>query len=230
MKSKGTVAANKLHDLGTHDLIRALHYGRLTETAGGELVVRIAGSEHSTRHLKDWLIKDPKHDGVRRSLRQAEVARDKARLDLSKKSLAAITQGDAKFFRDIANAVELLAHAKGKPVDKYREAIFMIWWMLEAARFPQTMRAMINNLVRQFPEFDGRQEDLPVQVRRWCKELGLTLAKGKSSRTGWNRGSVEKVLRESGRHTKDADEALLFFANALSPELAKKAMLRSRQT
>ena len=225
MKTKGTTKARKLGLAKTDaDLISALHYGRAIETEAGKLVVALRSKAASG--VREML-KQPRLEssavGLRRLLEQVENIQTKARRDFTEKSVAAITRGDAGFFRDVAGALELIASANGKPVDKYRAMVHSLWWMLQAAQRTPTMPAIVTNLVNQFPELQGREDDLPRQVRRWCKELGLTLTKGKSVRTGWHRGTVEKELRKLGNYIQDGDKAALLLLNTISPELAKKA-------
>lgn len=225
MKTKGTVEARKLARAQTEsERVEALYYGRASETVGGKLVVTIKGCQNSIQAFNGMLTRNPANrDGLRRLLSQVEANLANAQRDFAERSTAAIIGGNAGFFRDVAGSVDLIASAKGEPVDKYRAALHSFWWMLQAAQVPPTMRSIVSNLVRQFPEFQGREDELPRQVRRWCKELRLSLAKVKSARTGWHRGRVQKELRKLNHCIEDGDKAALLLLNTVSPELAEKA-------
>jgi len=171
-KIKSAVTAERLQSARSRDEKRwLLLYGKGADTAGGKVVVDFANCQRRLALDRSLLTTAaPKSvDYWKRELHMRELELERAKLNFCVESLEAIIQGNANFFREVADAVAVLARTKGDPLQKYQVEIVIMFESCEKAcnRAP-TVQEMVEVLRGLYPELDDdHKANLEREVRRW---------------------------------------------------------------
>lgn len=134
-----------------------------------------------------------RYKGIDALLMQARCVREGLEGYLAELSISAILNGETQWFSGLAEAVELWHRNGCKPFDPHRWCILNLLFTTigheasaklgpqTTALLPLTLRDVTQHLQREFSELTDTG-DLPRQIRRWCSEIGIKLAKGKPGR------------------------------------------------